>query len=61
MFIQHLNIKTHLLANSTSNFYPTTAFLPKEKEKVLSELQYVIDTVSEEEMQAYRKNLRSLG
>lgn len=61
VFIQYLNIKTHLLANSTSNFYPTTAFLPKEKEKVLSELQYIIDTVSEEEMQAYRKNLRSLG
>lgn len=61
IFIKHLQIKTHLLANSVSNFYPTTAFLPKEKEKVLSELQYVIDTVSEEEMQDYRRNLHSLG
>lgn len=61
VFIKNLHIKTHLLANSVSNFYPTTAFLPKERDKIISELQYIIDTVSEEEMQEYRKNLRSLG
>lgn len=61
VFVKHLQIKTHLFANSVSNFYPTTVFLPKEKEKIINELQYIIDTVSEEEMQEYRKNLHSLG
>lgn len=59
-FIENLQIQTHLFANSVSNFYPTAAFLPKERKKIIGELQYIIDTVSEEEMQEYRKNLRSL-
>lgn len=61
MLIKNLQIRTHLFANSASNFCPTTALLPKERDKIISELQYIIDTVSEEEMQAYRKNLNSLG
>lgn len=61
VFINNLHIRTHLFANSVSNFYPATAFLPKERDKIISELQYIIDTVSEEEMQEYRKNLHSLG
>lgn len=61
MFIQNLQIRTHLLANSVSNFYPVTAYLPKEREKVVSELQYIVDTVSEEEMAAYRRGLKGLG
>lgn len=60
-FIRHLQIRTHLLANSSSNFYPMTAHLPKERDQAVSELQYIIDTVSEEEMVEYRKNLKSLG
>lgn len=60
-FIKHLQIRTHLFANSVSNFYPTTAFLPKERDRIVSELQYIIDTVSEEEMQEYRRNLHTLG
>lgn len=48
-FIKHLQIRIHLLADSVSNFYPTTAFLPKDRDKIISELQYIIDTVSEEE------------
>lgn len=61
VFVKNLQIRTHLFANSVSNYYPTTAFLPKERDKIINELQYIIDTVSEEEMQAYRKNLHSLG
>lgn len=61
IFIRNLQIRTHLLANSVSNFYPVTAYLPKEREKVVSELQYVMETVSEEEMAAYRRNLKELG
>lgn len=60
-FIKHLQIRTHLFANSVSNFYPTTAFLPKERDRIVSELQSIIDTVSEEEMQEYRRNLHALG
>lgn len=44
-----------------SNFYPVSAYLPKEREKVVTELQHVIDTFSEEEMLAYRNNLKELG
>lgn len=60
-FIRHLQLKVHLFANSVSNFYPTTAYLPKEKDFILSELQNILDTVSEEEMQKYRHSLKSLG
>lgn len=61
IFIKNLQIRTHLFANSVSNFYPTTAYLPKDRESVINELQYILDTVSEEEMLEYRKNLKSLG
>ena len=61
VFIKNLQLRVHLFANSVSNFYPTTAYLPKDKEFVISELQNILDTVSEEEMKNYRQNLKSLG
>lgn len=61
VFIQNLQIKTHLFANSSSNFYPLSVYLPKERESAISELQYVMDHYSEEEMAAYRARLKSLG
>ena len=61
VFIRNLQIRTHLFANSASNFYPVTAYLPKERDSVVSELQFVCDTVSEAEMMEYRRNLKSLG
>lgn len=61
VFIKNLQIRTHLFVNSSSNFYPVAAYLPKERDVVVSELQHVIDTVSEEEMEEYRRNLKSLG
>lgn len=60
-FIQNLKIRTHLFADSRSNFYPVTAYLPRERESVVSELQHIIDTISEEEMAEYRRNLKALG
>ncbi len=60
VFIRNLQVRTHLFANTGSNYYPVTAYLPKEREAVIRELQYVIDTGSEEEMAAYRRNLKSL-
>lgn len=59
-FIQNLQIRTHLFANSKSNFYPIAAYLPKERNSSIGELQYVIDTVDEKEMSAYRNSLQSL-
>lgn len=60
-FISNLQIRTHLLANSVSNYHPVTANLPYEREKVLSELQYVLDTKDEAEMLKFRASLKSLG
>lgn len=59
-FIQNLQIRTHLFANSKSNFYPIAAYLPKERNSSIGELQYVIDTVDEKEMSVYRDSLQSL-
>ena len=59
-FIRNLQIRTHLFADSRSNFYPVTAYLPKERESVTGKLQHIMDTVSEEEMGAYRRELKSL-
>lgn len=61
IFISKLQIRTHLLANSISNFYPVTAYLPKEREAVIGELRHIIDTVDEKEMVDYRNSLKSLG
>lgn len=61
VFIQNLRLRTHLFANSKSNFYPITAYLPKERDLAVRALQYVIDTADEEEMAKYRKNLNDLG
>lgn len=60
VFIRNLQIRTHLFANSSSNFYPLSVYLPKERESAISELQYVMDHHSEEEMAAYRAGLKSL-
>ena len=61
MLINNLNIRTHLFANTVSNFTPVTAYLPYDREKVTSELQYVLDNTDEMEMRKYRNNLKSLG
>lgn len=61
LFVSKLQIRTHLQANSISNFYPVTAYLPKERDAVISELQNIIDTVDEKEMVDYRNSLKSLG
>lgn len=61
IFIRNLQIRTHLFANSSSNFYPITAYLPKERDSVVREIQSVIDTTEEEKMMEYRENLKSLG
>lgn len=61
IFIKNLQIRTHLFADTKSNFYPVTAYLPKERDSIISELQYVIDTADETKMMEYRNSLKSLG
>lgn len=61
VFINHLNIRTHLFANTISNYAPVTAYLPYDREKVTNELQYVIEHTDEQTMRDYRANLKSLG
>lgn len=51
---RHLNAAASYMAN-------VPAYLPKERDSVVSELQYIIDEVREEEMMEYRRNLKSLG
>lgn len=60
VLINHLTIRTHLFAHTISNFRPVTAYLPYEREKVVHELQFVLDHSDEMEMQEYRKNLKTL-
>lgn len=60
IFIKNLQIRVHLFANSKSNYYPLSAYLPKERETAISELQHIIDTISEEEMTLYRNSLKTL-
>lgn len=60
VFIRGLEIRTHLFADSASNFYPMTAFLPRDREKAVNQLQEILDTVEETEMCAYRQSLQSL-
>ena len=59
--IQNLQIRMHLLANSKSNFYPITAYLPKERVSAVEELQRGIDTLYEAAMVRWRGGLKSLG
>lgn len=60
-FIRNLQLRVHLFANSISNYYPVTAYLPKERNSVISELQYIMDTVEEDVMHQYRTGLKTLG
>jgi len=59
--IGRLQLRVHLFANSKSNFYPLTAWLPRDRAAAVSELQSVLDKVGEAEMGRYRENLTSLG
>lgn len=58
--IENLHIRTHLFANSVSNYFPFIARLPYERDKAIGELQDILDSTEEEEMLEYRQGLRSL-
>lgn len=58
--IENLHIRTHLFANSVSNYFPFVARLPYERDKAIGELQDILDSTDENEMLEYRQSLRSL-
>ncbi len=58
VFLNNLNIRTHLFADTVSNFAPVTAYLPYDREKVIHKLKYVMENTDEMEMLEY--SLKSL-
>lgn len=61
VFIKNLQIRTHFMANTISNYHPVSGYLPKDKDRIIGELEYILETVSEEDMKKYRNNLKALG
>lgn len=59
--IENLRITTRLQANTITNFKPVTGYLPKDKDKVISQLREIMQNATEEEMIGYRSSLNSLG
>ncbi len=58
--IQNLQIPVWFGALGASNPIPLQGTLPKDKTKVLSLLDQILKTTSEEDLQTYRKNLKHL-
>ena len=58
--IKNLHIRTHLFANSVSNYFPLVARLPYDREQAVESLQDILDSENEEDMVEYRMGLKSL-
>lgn len=58
--IEFLTIKTHFAALGASNIVNVQGSLPSEKNKLINELNKVLNTFSEDEMRIYRDNLPHL-
>lgn len=58
--VENLNIPVWFAAGGASNAIPIQGTLPGDKEKVLSALNRIIQSVDEDELRNYRKNLRHL-
>lgn len=58
--IEHLNIRTTILANTVSNAIPLSGMLPNDKAAMLRHLDEAMSTVSEKEMRGYRNGIVSL-
>jgi len=59
-FIENLHIKTRIAANHVTMGTPIVGDLPQDKDKILNELQYIIDTFDENWYRTRRDNLRSV-
>ena len=58
--VESLNIPVWFGALGASNPIPIQGTLPRDKKKVLSLLDEILEKISEEELRTYRKNLRHL-
>ena len=58
--IENLNIKTMIFANTISNTAPMVGKLPEDKEKLVKQLQFAIDNISENELRRYRNSIYHL-
>ncbi len=58
--LEKLQIRTHLQADTKSNFKPLSGTLPYDKSRIIGELSYALKTASEQEMLDYRNSLSTL-
>ena len=58
--VRYLDIPVWFAAGGASNAIPIQATLPRDKEKILSVLDKIIQSVDEKQLREYRKNLRHL-
>lgn len=58
--VRYLDIPVWFAASGASNAIPIQATLPRDKEKILSVLDKIIQSVDEKQLRGYRKNLRHL-
>ena len=58
--LENLNIPTRFAAMGASNAFQFQGSLPEEREVLAAALDQIIETVGEEELRAYRVNLRHL-
>lgn len=58
--VENLNIPVWFAAGGASNAIPIQGTLPRDKKKVISVLEQIINSVDERELRNYRKNLRHL-
>ena len=59
-FVGNLENKTTLLANTVSNPIPMNGYLPKDKNRLVTELRKIKENISETELNTYRQGIRSL-
>ena len=59
-FIENIENQTTWLANTVSNPIPMTSILPKEKDKLLKQLQTIKVEKNESELKNYRDNIKPL-
>ena len=59
-FIEHLNIRTTILANTVSNIVPISGMIPNDKAAILRQIDDALDAFEEKEMRQYREGIKSL-
>ncbi len=60
VLIENLDIDTYFAAMGASNIYQVRGRLPEEREKLLYQVNRIIDEVDEKELRYYRTHLRHL-